>query len=152
MRWAAFERDLSPEDLRTYLRRLSDFDDVVAADRAIDYARHFQPFTTALTFLVSWPALSDAAKLVAARSDEIDGLAIETLEPAVRALEARHPLAATLLLRAMVRDVARFAQAELYRRAEAWLLEAASLELQISDFQGREDHLTFERRVRASLR
>ena len=131
-RWAAFERDLSPEHLRAYLGRLSDFDDVVATDRAIDHAKGFRPFTTALGFLVSWPALNEAANLISTRAGEIDGLAIDTLEPAARMLEARHPLAATLLLRAMVRDVARFSQAELYPRAQAWALEAASLEVQIS--------------------
>jgi hypothetical protein len=151
-RWTAFERDLSPERLRAYLHRLSDFDDVVATDRAIGYATSFRPFTTALKFLVSWPALNEAANLVLARTDEIDGMAIDVLEPAARALESRHPLPATLLLRAMVRDVARFSQAELYPRASAWLLEAASLEVQISDFQGQEDHNTFESRVRSALR
>jgi hypothetical protein len=151
-RWAAFERDLSPDRLRAYLRRLSDFDDVVAVDRAIDHASRFRPFTTALGFLVAWPALNEAASLVAARADEIDGAAIDTLEPAARALETRHPLAATLLLRAMVRDVARFAQAELYPRAQAWLLEAASLAPQIGDLQGHEDHPAFEARVRSALR
>jgi hypothetical protein len=151
-RWKAFERALSPEHLRAYINRLSDFVDVVATDRAIDYAKKFQPFTLALKFLVSWPALNEAANLVATRAGEIDGMAIDTLEPAARALEARHPLAATLLLRAMVRDVAKFSQAEFYPRAKAWLLEAASLEAHISDFQGHEDHLTFERRARASLR
>ena len=151
-RWAAFERDLSPEHLRAYLSRLSDFDDVVATDRAIDYARGFQPFTTSLAFLVSWPALNEAANLVLTRASEIDGAAIDVLEPAARTLEGRHPLAATLLLRAMVRDVARFSQAELYPRAHAWALEAASLAVQISDFQGHEDQLTFEGRVRAVLR
>ena len=136
----------------TYLSRLSDFDDVVATDRAIDYARGFQPFTTSLAFLVSWPALNEAANLVLTRASEIDGAAIDVLEPAARTLEGRHPLAATLLLRAMVRDVARFSQAELYPRAHAWALEAASLAVQISDFQGHEDQLTFEGRVRAVLR
>jgi hypothetical protein len=31
-------------------------------------------------------------------------------------------------------------------------MEAASLEVQVSDFKGHEDHLTFEGRVRAALR
>jgi hypothetical protein len=151
-RWAAFERDLSPDHLRAYLRRLSDFDDVVATDRAIDHARIFQPFTGALGFLVSWPALNEAAILVATRAGEIDGQAIDTLEPAARALEARYPLAATLLLRAMVRDVARFSRAELYPCARTWIAEAASLAVQISDFQDHEDHAAFEAGLAAALR
>ena len=125
---------------------------MVAVDRAIEHASRFKPFTTALGFLVSWPALNEAARLVMARTGEIDGLANETLEPAARALEGRYPLAATLLLRAMIRDVARFSQGELYPRAQAWLLEAGSLAVQIGDFEGHEDHLAFERRVRPALR
>ena len=151
-RWSAFERDLSPDHLHAYLRRLPDFDDVIATDRAIDIASRFRPFTTALVFLISWPALNEAANLIATRSGEIDGMAIDTLEPAARALEARHPLAATLLLRAMVGDVARLSQAELYPRAQAWVMEAGSLAAQISNFQGHEDHVTFEGRVRTALR
>jgi hypothetical protein len=151
-RWSAFERDLSQDHLHAYLRRLPDFDDVIATDRAIDIASRFRPFTTALVFLISWPALNEAANLIATRAGELDGMAIDTLEPTARALEARHPLAATLLLRAMVGDVARLSQAELYPRARAWVMEAGSLAAQISDFQGHEDHVTFEGRVRTALR
>jgi len=147
-RWAAFERDLSRDHLVAYLRRLGGFDDVVAADRAIDYAAGFRPFSRALDFLIAWPALPQAAALVLERASEIDGLAVETNEAAVRALEGRAPLAATLLLRAMIVAVFRFSQAELYPRAWDWLAQAASLAVQIDDFQGRPDHAAFEAGVR----
>ncbi len=147
-RWTLFERDLSTDVLRKYLRGLSGFDDVVATDRAIDHAKGFRPFTRALGFLVAWPALAEAAGLVLDRAAEIDGLAIDTVEPAVRALEGRYPLAATLLLRAMIRDVARFSQTERYGQARQWLMEAASLAVQIDDFHGHADHTAFEARLR----
>jgi hypothetical protein len=150
-RWAAFERDLSLERLRDYLRKLADFDDVVATDRAVAHARTYRPFAAALDFLVRLPAMSEAAGLVTVRADEIDGLSVDLLEPAVRALEGRHPLAATIILRAMVRDVVKFSQADLYGRAQTWLLEAASLAGLLGDFQGHEDHAAFENRVRAIL-
>jgi hypothetical protein len=105
----------------------------------------------AFHFLIRLPALSEAVDLVAARADEIDGLAVDVLEPAARALEARHPLTAMIILRAMVRDVVKFSQADLYGRAQAWLLEAASLAAQIHDLQGHEDHAAFDKRVRAIL-
>jgi hypothetical protein len=82
-----------------------------------------------------------------ARADEIDGMAVEALEPAARRLEARYPLAATLLLRAMIQDVARFAQIGLYDRAQGWMMEAASLAAQISDLAGQEPHEEFEARI-----
>ena len=151
-RWAAFERDLAADPLRAYVRRLADFDDIVATDRAIALAMDFRPFTRALAFLVDWPALPEAAGLIRARTAEIDGAAIDTLEPAARALEARHPLAATLLLRAMVTEVVKGSRAHLFPRARAWMMEAASLSTQITDFQDIEDHAAFERRVRAALK
>ena len=151
-RWALFERELSPEALDAYLRHLSGFDDVVALDRAIDHARTYPRFLPALRFLLARGALAEAARLALARRDEIDGLEFETLEAAARALEPRYPLAATALLRAMVGDVVRFGQAEAYERARTWLLEAASLEVQIGDWGDLEPHAAFEAGLRAYRR
>ena len=151
-RWRAFERDLSAEHLRAYLRRCSGFDDVVATDRALEYAATFRPFTRALAFLASWPALPEAAYLVVNRASEIDGGAIEVLEPAARALEGRYPLAATLLLRAMVLDVARFGRTERVGLARGWLEEAASLASLMPDVMEIEDHGAFAARVSHALR
>ena len=151
-RWRAFERDLSTEPLRAYLRRLTGFDDVVATDRALAYAATFKPFTRALAFLSSWPALPEAAYLVVNRAEDIDGAAVEVLEPAARALEGRYPLAATLLLRAMVLDVARYGRSERVGRARGWLAEAASLATQMADVDDLEDHGSFEARVSHALR
>lgn len=151
-RWALFERDLSDDALDAYLRHLSGFDDVVALDRAIDHARTYPRLLPALRFLLARNALAEAAGLVLARRHELDGLAFETLEPAARALEPRHPLAATVILRAMVGDVVRFAQSEAYDRARTWLLEAASLEAQIADWGELESHAAFEQALRAYRR
>ncbi|HEX7761159.1 MAG TPA: hypothetical protein VF459_16755 [Caulobacteraceae bacterium] len=151
-RWSAFERDLSPEQLRAYLKRLSGFDDVVAGDRAIEHAKTYRPIGAALSFLIGWPALKEAAGLVTSRAQELMNADIEVLEPAVRALEGRYPLAATLLLRAMVRDVVRYGQTDLYSRARVWLLEAASLAGQVGDLEGQEEHAEFEAKVAAALR
>ncbi len=151
-RWRAFERDLAADPLRAYLRRLTGFDDVVATDRALEYAATFKPFTRALAFLASWPALPEAAYLVVSRAGEIDGAAVEVLEPAARALEGRYPLAATLLLRAMVLDVARYGRTERVGLARGWLEEAASLATQMADIDDLEDHGAFEARVSHALR
>jgi len=151
-RWRAFERDLSAEPLRAHLRRLQGFDDVVATDRALEYAATFKPFTRALAFLASWPALPEAAYLVVSRAGEIDGAAIEVLEPAARALEGRYHVAATLLLRAMILDVARYGRTERVGLARGWLAEAASLATQMADVDDLEDHGAFEARVSHALR
>lgn len=146
-RWMAFERHLSPELLRAYLKRLTGFDDVVATERALEHAVAAPHFTPALGFLVAWPALKEAAALVEARHGEIDPGALEVLEPAARALEGRYPLAAILILRAMIRGAAHGSDRELIRRARVWMLEAASLAHQVSDFGDHDDHDAFAGRI-----
>jgi hypothetical protein len=63
-RWGCFERSLSSTHLRAYLKRLPDFDDVEAEEKALDYAQRSRNLLQALSFLVSWPALDRAANLV----------------------------------------------------------------------------------------
>jgi hypothetical protein len=47
-RWSCFERALSAEHLRTYLKRLADFDDVEAEYRALDHAERHESLLQAL--------------------------------------------------------------------------------------------------------
>lgn len=147
MRWAAFERGLAAPPLRDYLRRMSGFDDVVAEDRALAHARGYPRLVTALRFLIEWPDLEGAAALVLERRQDIDAADPLLLERAARALEARYPLAATILLRAMVLHVARFARSEFYDAAPTWVLEAASLSTALPDDDDLEPHEAFAGRV-----
>ncbi len=147
MRWTSFERGLSVDRLRDYLKRLPDFDDVEAEDKALAHAEDFHDLHAALDFLVRWPAWDRAARLVLRRSSELDGDRPELLEPAARAIEGRHPLAATLLLRALILDTARYARTGRYKDAQRQLLEAASLAPAIADWQGHEGAEAFAARV-----
>ena len=147
MRWTSFERGLSIERLRDYLKRLPDFDDVEAEDKALAHAEDFHDLHAALDFLILWPAWDRAARLVLRRPGDLDGDRPELLEPAARAIEGRHPLAATLLLRAMTLDTARYARTARYKDAQRQLLEAASLAPAIADWQGHEDADAFAARV-----
>jgi hypothetical protein len=81
-RWQCFERALNGAHLRAYLKRLPDFEDLEAEERAISYALRFPSVHQALAFLVSWPALDKAAALVLERSRELDGNHYEILSPA----------------------------------------------------------------------
>ena len=146
-RWTSFERDLDPGALRAYLRRLPEFDDVEAEDRAMDLALGHRDAHAALAFLLDWPKPDLAARLVADRGDQLSGARWELLERGVRALEGRYPLAATLLLRAMIWDVVRHADTERYALAKRWMLEAASLAVVLSDDGGYESHEAFAERV-----
>lgn len=97
-RWASFERTLSAERARDFTRRLKDFDDVEAEARAFAHAAAHPDLTRAVAFLVDWPAPAEAARLIQARSDELD-VPDDLAEAWAAKLRVRHPAAAALLLR-----------------------------------------------------
>lgn len=101
-RWACFERNLSVEHLRDYLKRLPDFEDIEAEERAMAHAAAHPGLLPALGFFLDWPSLDHAARLLIARHKQINGDHYEFLVPAAEALAERHPLASTLAQRAMI--------------------------------------------------
>lgn len=148
-RWACFERALSAEHLRAYLKRLPDFDDVEAEGRALDHAERHESVLQALAFLISWPAVERAARLVTRRAGEIDGNHYEILSPAADTLAGKHPLAATLVLRAMIDFTLAKARSSRYRHAARHFMECASLASSISDFGAFETHDAYDARLKA---
>ena len=134
LRWQAFEKRLDAQRLRDFLARLPDFDDVEAEARAIDHARRCADIHQALSFLTNWPALDDAAALTLERAGEADGNVYHVLSPAADKLAGKHPLAATLLLRAMIDFTLKEARAKRYRHAARHLLECESLAAGIASF------------------
>ena len=149
LRWAAFEERLSADRLRAYLKRLPDFDDVEAEERAMKHALGFKSFSTALGFFTGWPDQARAAQLVLARASEIDGNLYHLLDPAARLIEGKHPLAATLLRRAMIEDTLDGAKSTRYKHAARHLLECRSLAAGTRDFGTFETHDAFVSRLRA---
>ena len=137
-RWNCFERSLSSVHLRAYLKRLSDFDAVEAERKALQ----------ALSFLVAWPALDRAASLVLERAEEVDGDHYEILTPAAEALAGKYPLAATMLLRAMVNVSLKNSRSSRYRHAARHLLDCAGLSPAIKDYRSFEPHDAYEARLR----
>lgn len=97
-RWASFERTLSAERARAFTQRLADFEDVEAENRAFAHAAAHADVDKALAFLMDWPALPEAARLIAARGEAIK-VGAETAELWARRLRARQPAAAHSLLR-----------------------------------------------------
>ena len=140
LRWSCFERSLSTPHLRAYLKRLPDFEDVEVEERALTFAMTYSSVHQALVFLVSWPDLDKAASLVLQRSAEFDGDHYEILTPAASALADNHPLAATLVLRAMIDFSLSQARSSRYRHAARHLAECESLATEISNFGDLEPH------------
>ena len=102
LRLSVFRARLDAVHLRAYLKALPDFDDLEAENAALDYAVQHPSFHAALHFLVHWPALDHAARLVMSRPGELDGDHFFLLSPAAEALEGKFPLAAVLIRRAMI--------------------------------------------------
>jgi hypothetical protein len=148
-RWQCFERTLKSAHLRAYLKRLPDFDDLETEERAMSYALRFPNVHQALTFLVSWPALDKAAAIVIERFAELDGDHYEILSPAADALAAKHPLAAILLLRAMIEFALKENRVKRYRHAARHLAECASLAVAVGDFGNFELHKRYSTRLKA---
>lgn len=98
VRWASFERTLSPDRARDFIGRLADFDDVEAETRAFEVAASAGDFESGLRLLMEWPALPEAARMIEARAEEacVDPQAAELWAAKLR---RRFPKAASVLLR-----------------------------------------------------
>jgi hypothetical protein len=108
-RWASFERNLSLDRARAFVKRLSDFEDVEAEQRIFEIAAGFPDGERALALLMDWPALREAAALIVARGGELRPEP-DKAETWARKLRRRHPAAAEHLLRR--------AAAEAFRRRQ----------------------------------
>jgi hypothetical protein len=149
LRWKAFEERLSSKQLHIYLKNLPDFDDFEAEEKAMKYALGFRNFSAALDFFREWPDQARAAQLVLTRASEIDGNFYYLLDPMARLIEGKHPLAATLLRRAMIEDTLNGAKSSRYKHAARHLLECQSLASGIQDYGTFETHNAFASRQRA---
>jgi len=147
-RWACFESDLDSSHLKNYLKALPDFEDFEAEEKALDYARYFPNVHEALRFLISWPSLNRAANLVMTQADKLDGNFYELFSPAADALEAKHPLAATLVRRSMIDFSLDNQRSSRYHHAARHLLECESLAASVPDFCSFETHDDYKARLK----
>ncbi len=150
LRWAAFEATLSVRRLRAFLKELPDFDDVIAEDRAKQVAEAFPQVHAALAFFIEWPDLAAASRLILNRHGALNGANEDLLTAAARRLEGAYPLAASLLLRALVQHTLTYGVAYRYKAAAKHLLELESLVPMIADFGDAQDHQAFMNALRAA--
>ena len=147
-RWQCFEQSLNDQHLRAYLRRLPDFDDLEAEEKALAHAQAFPDVHRALVFLLHWPSPSEAAKLVTRRSAELNGDLYELLTSAAEALAVKHPLAATIALRTMIDFSLSHARSSRYRHAGRHLAECVSLARYVEDFGELSTHDAYVNRLK----
>ena len=102
----------------------------------------------AIAFLVGWPNLEAANRLVRAHHGEMEGRDYGRLRPAAEALTERYPAAATLLHRALAADVLRRASSRQYGYAVRDVRACASLAPLLPAEPGLEDHAAFLARLK----
>lgn len=134
-----FERWLDADALRAWLKALPAFEDFEAEQGALDYVRDQQPIL-ALAFLIGWPDLMRAARLVRDHHAQMDGRAYDVLRPSAETLSASDPFAATLLYRRLVTGVLDRANSKYYPYAARDLGAASSLADLISDDRSLASH------------
>ena len=143
-----FHATLDETQLRAYLRKLPDFEDFDAEQQALEHVLADSHVHHALAFLVGWPDLQRAGRLVLEKTAELDGNLYEVLAPAAEALDDKHPLAATLLRRAMIDFTLDNVRTSRYKHAARHLYVCRSLAQRVSDFGGAPDHVAYERALR----
>ena len=121
--WDRFAQTLCAASLRKYLRLLPDFEDMEAEESALAAVEAHPRLGMAIGFLVEWPAQDRAARTVLRRAAELDGNAYGTLTAAAAAVEGTHPLAATVMRRAMILDTLEGGKSSRYRHAARHLAE-----------------------------
>ena len=141
--WATFQQTLYAGSLRKYLKLLPDFEDIEAEEKARAFAETYPHLGASIHFLTVWPDLPRAARVITARAGELDGNSYETLTAAADALEPNHPLAATMLRRAMIKDTLEDAKSKRYRHAARHLEECRACAAFIQDFAGFPSHAEF---------
>ncbi len=149
MRWSVFERSFAAEYLRDYLKKLPDFEDIEAEEKALAHVSASKDHHRALEFLIKWPALQQAAKLVEDHYGALNGGLYFLLSPAADALLDKYPRAATLLLRAMIDDSLEGGKSGRYKHAAQHFTDCDSLAGAIEDFGPFETHAAFKARIRA---
>ena len=133
LRWRCFEAGLSADILRNYLKGLPDFDDMEVEDRAFAIARQHASPESALQFFLDWQRLDRAADLIVSNRQHWNGGDWHTLPKIASLLEHDHPLAATILYRALLDDILIKARSKAYGHGAkylaklTWLADAANV-------------------------
>ncbi len=138
-----FQDTLNAPLLRAYLDRLPDFEDFEAETRALEFAKAYNDAHQALVFLINWPDLQCADRLVRERAGNWDGNNYHILTPAAEHLSDRYPLAATILLRAMISHSLSGAKSKRYRYTARHLVECERLSGHIENFDPLPSHHEF---------
>ena len=105
LRWRCFEKQLSADILRDYLKHLPDFEDIEAEESALQLGLSHRIPERALQFFLDWSRLDLAAQVVTRHHTHWHGGNWRSLPIVAETLEHEHPEAATILYRSLLDDI-----------------------------------------------
>lgn len=143
LRWQWFEQSLHEEHLRAFLKRLPDFDDMEAEEKALSYVAAYPDAHQALRFLLTWPNLEKAARLVVSREKDLNGEDYELLSLAADTLRNSFSVAAIIALRTMINFTLDWSRAARYRHTARQLSELETISSNITDYGSIEPHQAY---------
>jgi hypothetical protein len=150
LRWRTYEAALDDSILREYIAHLGDFEEFDALERAFAYAMaHPHPYRS-LGFFLAWPRLDLAAKLVVDHRQTWAGQHYGILVPAAEALEHDHPVAATVLYRALLDDILARARSPAYGHGARYIARLDDLATADVTAAGIIDHQSYRATLRRS--
>ena len=151
LRWNAFAQTLDARILRAHITALPDFEDAEVLDRAFAHAFGHENVDRALVLFVDWPQLDLAARLIVKHHDRWSGQDYYTLPTIAEALVSDHPLAATVLFRALLNDILARARSKAYPHAARYLAKLDQLALAVDFDQQRPGGIASHTTYRAEL-
>jgi len=148
------EGTLNAGMLRDYIDALPDFDEFEGLDRAFAHALGSKRLYLALEFFLEWPRLDLAAKIVVDNHLKWAVQLYHILLPPAEALTHDHPVAATILYRALLDDILTRARSKAYPHAARYLKKLDELAVQSDDGSlqstGIDAHPTYRSALRKS--
>ena len=145
LRWTCFETTLSADILREHLAQLPDFEDDEAEESAHRLALSHKDPDAALQFFLDWPRLDLAAELIATHLDHWDGPDWHIFPKVAGVLEHEHPLAATILYRALLDNILTKARSKAYGHGAKYLAQLDLLAQEADKIrpEGMPDHAAY---------
>lgn len=148
LRWQEFCETFEPDVLRTYIAKLDDFAEFEEMDKALHLVMTSKDAYKSLWFLIGWPKLDLAARLVIDHAQDWDGRQYELLSTAAEKLSEEQPEAATVLYRVLVSDILKRSLSQAYHHAASYLVALADLVPRVSAINGQYDHVRFMQSLR----
>ncbi len=134
--------------LRDYLKRLPDFEDMPAEEKALDLVAKHDDLEEALWFLLHWLEPHRAARLVLAAPKPLNGDRCFLLAPLAALLGKYQPLAAAVCLLSMIDFALKVARSKRYIHAARHLETCHRLAAAINDWGELVDHRSYMLQLR----